>query len=242
MSILLLLSNILPYDVLKIISNYCGKTELNILIENFNKQNLKNTRINKYVDVKLCDIYINGKSYIFYRNILFCFSTPYLKTMFSENNNILNVTIGANTLNSNINNNMHEFVKYINLIENSDFYHFMLKFEIIMYDKIIKHSDFLEFTFIPFIKLKNIFKFNEDLNEFDKKNIIGYCYNINIIITSKTIYYKENPITNNFDKITHQNINKWISTTASFILMPILNINKEQKKIFIEIIAIQIIV
>jgi hypothetical protein len=44
MSILLLFSDALPYDVLKIISNYCGKTELNISIEKFDKSDLKNIK------------------------------------------------------------------------------------------------------------------------------------------------------------------------------------------------------
>lgn len=241
MSILLLLSDIVPYDVFKIIANYCGKTELNISIENFDKKNLKNTKVNKYSDFKLCDIYIEKTIYIFYRNILLCFNTPYLKTMFPENNNILNVIIGADTLNSNIDINMTEFDKYKYLI-NSKFFHFMLKFEKTIHEKIVKNNVLSEFTFVPFIKKKNIFKFNENLNEFDKTNIIGFYYNINVLITSKTIYYNENEITNVFDKITYQDINKYIPTVASFIFLPLLNIDKEQKKIFIEIIAIQICV
>ena len=52
MSILLLLSDTLPYDVLKIISNYCGKTELSISIEKFDKTNLKSIFTYDYISIK----------------------------------------------------------------------------------------------------------------------------------------------------------------------------------------------
>ena len=46
MSIQLLLHDLVPSGVFKIISDYCGNTELNVSIEQFCKHKLKNTKIN----------------------------------------------------------------------------------------------------------------------------------------------------------------------------------------------------
>ena len=252
MSIQILLYDLVPSGVFKIISNFCGNSELNISIEKFDKRNLKNIKINNYNDVKINNIYIvkNIQYYeIYYRILPLFLTSPYLTiSMIYNILPTITINIGFNSLNSK-KNEMQDFYKYLILNKYKDFFHFMWNFEKTIHEKIIKNNNLSEFTFLPLIQSTQLFKkieFDENqleqnlkkINE--KKIVIGYKYSIKIKLTPKTKYYRFNVNTNFFEKIKYEDIfqDNYHSFEANFVLKTNI-ITNDKKKIIVELIATQ---
>jgi hypothetical protein len=256
MSIQLLLHNKVPGCVFKIIMEYCGYTELNESIKNFNRKQLKSINICAWTNIKLSNIIFNYKNIsndtlsnnFYYRNKILFFHTPivnkpngFIISNINPNRNI-NINIGINNLGNLDNLDKIEYVKH-NMngsILDKNFFLFMRRFENKIYEQIIKSNDLPEYLktykFCPFIKSREIRdEYLEEINEFDDNNIIGYFYWIKIKFTSKIKYYKFNYITEKFDKMSKSNLTLGNNYQSKFVLEPILRIEHKFKIIWIEL-------
>lgn len=241
MSIQLLLCDLVPSGVFKIISDYCGNTELNVSIEKFDKHKLKNTKINIWDNIKLCYVYIiNNQCY--YRNVMLQFSTPYFPAImlpqYYNYTNCINIKIGLNTLK--FHESMPEFSNYLDLIKYEGFLKFMLNFENTMCEKIVKNNDLTKFNLVPFVKSNKILFCDEDSGEYNEKIIMGYTYSIEIILTSNTKYYKYDPLNNNVYETTYKNIIKKYGHKIRFVLEPFIKIHTDTNKIYVHLIVNQL--
>jgi hypothetical protein len=187
MSIQLLLCGIVPSGVYNVINEYCGDSELNYSIKNFNQKfELKNIYICDWTNIKLSDIWVkvNHKqnfvsNNFYYRNKKLLFESSYITRPISQlyfnqiysNSKICfntNMNIGINML-GNSNQDRIEFTKYHSLIPNKDFLVFMCKFENIIYKQIVKDENLVKYLqthkFLPFVKPKKIFDESNETNE-----------------------------------------------------------------------------
>jgi len=242
----------LPRDLVNIILEFYGEDNMGFHIRKINPHMLNSFDLVKFDLIRLNRIKLptnislnNDQNYFNYNNNKFCFSSPWINVCSNpfanpyvnlDKFNKFNLPIGLNKL-GNHDNEDFNLMRYSKLdcVENNLLMNFLTRLENKIFEQICKSSN-PEYTIIKFnpcILPNEIFSESDD-ETYDDNNIVGYYYQVKLVILNSITKYYQITKSDGVEiirEINKTDVGSLMRKKVKFLLAPIFKINNKTMNI-----------